>query len=136
MRILLIISLLTGGAAATAQTVAIRGYDAVAFFTSGQAVKGADSLAVEFAGQTWRFASASHRKLFQENPESYLPQFDGFCAYAAGNNYVYEADPEAWTIVDGKLYFNYSLDIRKMWTANRDSLIAAGHKNWPGLKKQ
>ncbi len=119
-----------------AQEVAIRGYDAVAFFSESKAVKGVDSVFYDYAGLRWYFVSTRHRDDFAAKPQQYIPQFDGYCAYAAGNNYLYEGDPEAWTIVDGKLYFNYSRKVRERWLADRDKLIEAGHRNWPSLKKE
>lgn len=119
-----------------AQDTAIRGYDPVAYFVQNKAVKGSDAITAVHENQKWFFTSEENRKMFLASPESYMPQFGGHCAYAAGNNYIYEADPEAWTIVDGRLYLNYSMKVREKWTANRDSLIKAGHKNWPELMKK
>lgn len=118
------------------QDVAIRGYDPVAYFVQNKAVKGLETITAIHEGRKWFFMSEENKKMFLVSPESYTPQFGGYCAYAAGNNYIYEADPEAWTIVDGRLYMNYSMKIREKWTANRDSLIKAGHKNWPELVKK
>lgn len=118
-----------------AQEKAIRGYDPVAYFTDGAAVSGQDSISLTLNGKKWCFSSTAHWEMFSKSPKAYAPQFGEYCAYAVGNNYLYEADPEAWTIVDDRLYLNYSAKIREMWTANRDSLIASGHRNWPGLEK-
>ena len=47
--------------------------------------------------------------------------------------YTASTVPEAWTIVDGKLYLNYSLGVRKRWQRDIPSRIAAADKNWPGV---
>ncbi len=117
-------------------TTEIQGYDAVAYFTQNKAIRGYDSIYSEVNGKRWLFFSEENRRKFMLSPEKFIPQFDGYCAYAAGNNYLYEANPQAFTIVDGKLYFNYSMEVKTMWMANRDSLILAGHKNWIELSKQ
>lgn len=120
---------------ASAQEKAISGFDPVVYFSEGRAARGVDSLWWEFKGQRWHFVSVQNRRAFVESPDAYRPQFDGYCAYAAGHNYVYEGDPEVWTMVDGRLYLNYSREIREAWLAARDSLIREGNKHWPGLVK-
>ena len=60
--------------------IAIQGYDPVAYFTDGQAVKGSDAFAYEWLGAIWHFASAEHRDLFAADPVRYAPQFGGYCA--------------------------------------------------------
>ena len=122
--------------AAHAQDMVIRGYDPVSYFSQNKAVKGADSISSIYSGVKWLFSSSENRKAFIDSPEKYIPQFNGHCAYAAANNYIYDADPEVWTIVEGKLYLNYSVEVRMMWAAQRDSMIAAARKNWPALIHQ
>jgi hypothetical protein len=82
---------------------------------------------------TWRFASAENRELFIKDPQKHAPQFGGYCAWAVGHGYTANIDPEAWRIVDGKLYLNYSKGVQKMWEQDRGRWIEAGHANWPGL---
>lgn len=118
------------------QKAGLRGYDPVAYFTVNDAVKGSDTITAEVSGKRWHFCSTENRERFLQAPELFLPQFDGYCAYAAGHNYIYGADPKVWTIVNGKLYLNYSAEVKSKWTAERDTLIAAGHRNWPALKSQ
>ena len=49
-------------------TVAIKGYDPVAYFTDGRAVKGSDQFAYEWLGATWEFANAEHKQTFAATP--------------------------------------------------------------------
>ena len=112
---------------------AIGGYDPVAYFTAGTAVEGKGDFSAEWKGATWRFASAANRDLFVAMPEKYAPKYGGYCAYAVSQNYTAKVDPTAWTIVEGKLYLNYSHDVRKTWAADRAAYIAAADKNWPGV---
>src|SRR6476660_5465726 len=60
--------------------VAIEGYDTVAYFTDGKAIKGSEKYTYDWLGTSWHFASDEHRKLFADNPISYAPQFGGLCA--------------------------------------------------------
>ncbi len=112
---------------------AIRGYDPVAYFTAGKPVKGSDQQTFEWNGETFRFASAEHLALFKAQPEKYAPQYGGYCAYAVSEGATASTQPKAWTIVDNKLYLNYSLNIRKLWSKNIPSRIAKADKNWPGV---
>jgi YHS domain-containing protein len=112
---------------------AIRGYDPVAYFESGQPQKGLKAFAHAWNGATWLFASEAHRAAFAAQPEKYAPQFGGYCAWAVSQGYTADIDPEAWRIVDGKLYLNYSPKIQKQWEEDTAGNIAKGEKNWPGL---
>src|SRR5215831_5327264 len=62
---------------------AIKGYDAVAFFTSSRPVKGADNLSYNWKGANWLFSSQKNLEAFRSNPEKYAPQYGGYCAYGA-----------------------------------------------------
>jgi YHS domain-containing protein len=57
---------------------AIKGYDAVAYFTEGKPVKGKAALSHEWNGARWQFSSEENMKLFAANPEKYAPQYGGY----------------------------------------------------------
>jgi YHS domain-containing protein len=116
--------------------VAIDGYDPVAYFTDGKPVEGSKQFEHDWQGATWRFASKEHRDAFAAAPEKYAPQYGGYCAYAVGNNYTAGIDPDAWSILGGKLYLNYSLAIRDKWLKDPQGYIAKADHNWPGLLKK
>src|SRR5947209_14275052 len=82
--------------------VAIRGYDPVAYFTEGKAIRGAASHEFEWLGATWRFSSEQHRDLFAASPASYAPQYGGLCSegVAADGEATVSIDPESWQIID------------------------------------
>ena len=110
---------------------AIRGYDAVAYFTENMPVKGSKEHLFEYKGAKWLFSSADNLNLFKSNPEKYAPQFGGYCAYAVSKNTTASIKPEYFSIVDDKLYLNYSKGVYKRWTADKEKFIAAAEKNWP-----
>ena len=115
--------------------VAIEGYDPVAYFTDGRATKGAEEFAYEWLGATWHFANAEHRELFTQQPVSYAPQYGGHCALGtAFGESTANIDPEAWSIVDGKLYLQYSKGGREEWERDRANRIAAADQKWPAVK--
>lgn len=113
---------------------AIRGYDVIAYFTENKPVKGKKEFSASHLGETWYFASAENLKTFQSSPEKYIPQFGGYCAYGMSRGYKAKTEPDAWTIVDGKLYLNYNVDVRKTWNEKQGELINKGNANWPTVK--
>lgn len=116
-----------------AQGVALHGHDAVAYFTDGNAVPGSAAYEFTWNGGRWRFASAANRDRFAQTPAQFAPQFGGYCAWAVSNNDTADIDPNAFAVVDGKLYVNYSTFVQARWRLSRDANIAKGHQNWPGL---
>jgi len=84
--------------------LAIKGYDAVAYFTDGKPVLGSPAIEYEWDEYRYRFSSAKHLEMFKANPVRYAPQFADFCAMALSKGEVEEADPRYWLIRDGKLY--------------------------------
>ena len=114
--------------------LSLRGYDAVAYFAVNNAVKGDAKYSYVWNGATWLFSSEENMNKFKADPEAYAPEFGGYCAYAVSEGYTADADPEAWKIVDGKLYLNYNRDVQKTWEKNEAERIVNGKKNWQQLK--
>ena len=112
---------------------AIRGYDPVAYHTEGKPVAGKRAHRVDWKGATWSFASAENKALFEGDPEKYAPRYGGYCAWAVSQGYTASIDPDAWSIVEGKLYLNYSLGVRDQWSQDIPGNIAKGNVNWPKL---
>jgi hypothetical protein len=115
---------------------AINGYDPVAYFTASKPVKGKEQFSFSWKDATWLFSSAEHRDLFQGGPEKYAPQFGGFCAYGVSDDHKSPTSPDAWTIVDGKLYLNYNMDVKRLWSKEQDMRIKLANEKWPAVKKE
>lgn len=118
----------------TKDGAAIRGYDPVAYFTDGRAIKGAPEFTAAHGGATFQFVSAANRDAFVANPARFTPEYGGFCAYGMAKGYKATTDPDAFTIVGGKLYLNYSLKVRSLWQADIPGYIAKADKHWPEVK--
>jgi len=118
----------------TGDGLALRGYDPVAYFTSGQAVQGDPRYSLVWNGAKWLFSSAEDLEKFKAGPENYAPQFGGYCSFAVSKGYTANGDPNAWKIVNGKLYLNYSQEVKQMWEQDQDERIKQGEKNWPEFK--
>ena len=111
--------------------LAIRGHDAVAYFKDGKAVKGSADLRAQHKGSTFLFSSAANRDAFAADPAKYAPQYGGYCAFGTAGGYKAATDPNAFTIVDGKLYLNYNAAVQKQWSANIPGFIGKADANWP-----
>jgi hypothetical protein len=86
-------------------------------------------------GATWRFSSVENRDQFIAAPERFAPQFGGYCAWALGHGYTAPSDPEAWEIIDGKLYLNYDRSVRAEWLKDARNWIQRGNHHWPSLHR-
>jgi YHS domain-containing protein len=115
---------------------AIEGYDPVAYFEEGRSAEGDSEHSFEWMGATWYFASAANRDLFAADPEKYAPQYGGYCAWAVANGYTAKIDPQAWAVVDDKLYLNYSLYVQKQWQQDVPGNITKADANWPGIRTE
>ena len=120
----------------TAENIAVRGFDTVAYFTEQTAVPGNSQYAFIWNGAKWYFSSADNMEKFKAAPETYAPQFGGFCSFAVSKGYTADADPQAWKVVDGKLYLNYNQKVKEMWEAEQEKRIKDGEKNWEEFKKK
>ena len=94
---------------------AIKGYDAVAYFTQKKAVKGSKQFAVSYKEAIWYFSSAENKEAFRVNPFKYAPQYGGYCAYGVANDNLVKVEPDQFTIYEGKLYLNYDAAVQKDW---------------------
>lgn len=115
--------------------LAIRGYDPVAYFTQSKPVRGSSAHSSTWNGATWRFASAENKAAFDANPSRYAPQYGGYCAWAVSRGYTASTDPDAWRVVNGKLYLNYNKSVRATWAKDIPGNIAKANRNWPNVLK-
>ena len=109
------------------------GYDAVAYFNENLPREGKPEFTAEYRGAKWQFVSAENRDAFQKEPEKYMPQYGGYCAWAVGHGYTADTDPETGKVVGGKLYLNYSKDVAVKWNQDTGKYISEGDRNWENL---
>jgi YHS domain-containing protein len=115
--------------------VAIKGYDPVAYFTDNKAVKGSEKYSYEWLGTPWHFANSKHQELFQSDPVKYAPQYGGYCAAeVVGGSVTVDIDPEAFKIIDGKLYLIYDKPDAAIFAADASESIPKASANWPKVK--
>jgi YHS domain-containing protein len=120
----------------THSTPGVNGYDPVAYFTEGKPVKGNGWNVAEHDGVTYMFVNKKNRKKFEADPETYLPQYGGYCAYGVAIGKKFEIDPEVWKIENGKLYLNLDAGIQKKWNEDIPGYIQKADANWPEIRER
>jgi enamine deaminase RidA (YjgF/YER057c/UK114 family) len=134
---LLFASVLAPSARSEEPKLSISGYDPVAYFTDGKPVPGKSEFEYLWQKLRWRFANGEHRELFVKDPDHYAPQYDGYCAMgvAAGEaGHKDTVDPEAWAIVDGKLYLTHRRQAMETWRQNPAEYIKKADADWAAVK--
>ncbi len=114
--------------------VAIHGFDPVAYYTTGEPTKGAASFAATYRGATWHFATAANRGAFLAKPESYAPQYGGYCAMGVAGGAKFDIDPTAWRIENGRLYLNKDPRTQRSWLRDVPGNIVKADEKWPAVK--
>jgi YHS domain-containing protein len=116
--------------------LALKGYDPVAYFTEKKPVQGKSEFTARHEGATYRFATAANRDAFVAAPEKYAPQYGGYCAYGMASGYKAPIEPDAWTVVDGKLYLNYNQSVRSRWSSDIPGYLRKADANWPVVRSK
>lgn len=114
---------------------ALNGYDPVAYFTENKPIEGKENFSLVWSDTKWLFSSQANLDAFKADPTRYTPQFGGFCAYGVSENHKSPTDPNAWTIVDDKLYLNYNKKVKELWSKDIPTRIKKANENWPLLNK-
>ena len=110
--------------------LALHGYDPVAYFTQGRPARGSDALVHVHEGAAYRFSSQAHLDRFKQDPELFLPQYGGFCAYGVSVGKKFDGDPRLWKIEDGKLYLNLNEEIYATFLEDIDGNVEKADRNW------
>jgi len=121
----------------TVDGTAIKGYDVVAYFKEGKAVKGSQDFSYTWKEAQWLFSSKEHLDLFISNPEKYEPQYGGYCSWGMKYGVRSKTDPvNGWTIYKDKLYLNYDKRYNERWTQDKDVYINKADKHWKRKVKE
>ncbi|MEM9313394.1 MAG: YHS domain-containing (seleno)protein [Pseudomonadota bacterium] len=60
--------------------LAVGGFDVLSYRETGGPVAGDPDITAEYDGQRYRFATATNRARFLEDPQRFVPAYNGFCA--------------------------------------------------------
>lgn len=119
-----------------ASNVAVSGYDVVSFFGGGKVLNGSPFISAEHQGATYYFATEESKARFIAAPDSFVPQFGGFCAYGVSINKLLPVDITTAQVRDGKLYFNLNPGVRVKFDEDFVGNVAKANANWPALKQK
>lgn len=116
------------------KNVAIQGYDPVAYFKQGKALKGRKEITATYEGVVYYFSMPGNKEYFLRNPSKFEPQYGGWCAFAMGDsNEKVSVNPETYKIINGKLYLFYNAffnNTLKIWNKNESGLMMKADSNW------
>lgn len=118
------------------QGLALQGYDPVGYFTDDKPIKGDPKFTATYKGGTYLFASAAHKKTFERNPTKYVPQFGGFCGYAASINKLAPIEVEYFQVLHGRLVLQHNEKAWKLWHQDVEGNLKKADANWPNLSQQ
>jgi YHS domain-containing protein len=113
---------------------AIQGYDPVAYFKADKPVKGIKEFSFVWNEATWHFSSKENLEAFKNSPETFAPQYGGYCAFGTSRGYKAPTKPEAWTIFNNKLYLNYNEEVVKTWAKKKEEFILKADENWKTIE--
>lgn len=119
---------------ASSTGLALQGYDPVAYFTQSEATKGDYKITSVYNDATYRFASEEHKAAFDADPEAYLPEYGGYCAFGTAMGFKFDGDPNYWKIVDDRLYLNLSKDIQVRWEGDIPGFVDQADTNWTEIE--
>ncbi|MEH6523167.1 YHS domain-containing (seleno)protein [Sulfitobacter sp.] len=121
---------------------AVSGYDVVAYFSLPQnpvgqkqtaPVEGNKSITAEHNGAKFAFSTEANRATFVANPDKYVPQYDGHCAYGVAKGGKVPGNPTLWRILDDKLYLNITKNVVGFWEEDIPGNLNLSTTNWPSL---
>lgn len=112
----------------------VHGVDTAALSTLGAVAPGDAALAVVHDGVTYYFASQITREQFQAEPQRYMPQYGGYCAYAVALGKKFDGDPRFADIVDGRLYLFVNAVAFEKYLADKDNTLRMAAEKWPDIQ--
>lgn len=124
---------LSTGTTLSGSGVALRGNDAVALATGLEVTPGDAAFTYEYDGAAFYFASEETMGQFAANPEQYLPQFGGYCAFGVAIGMKLDADPHFADIVDGRLYVFLNAEAFGRYLNDRAGTLASAEENWSAM---
>jgi YHS domain-containing protein len=108
----------------------LKGHDPVAYFTQEKHVLGNPAIKAEHDGVTYRFASEENKAAFVKEPAKYAPQYGGFCTNGIVYGIPWGGDPDAWKIIDGKLYIFGGESSRKYFLMDEARNLKLAMQYW------
>ncbi|MEM8488098.1 MAG: YHS domain-containing (seleno)protein [Bacteroidota bacterium] len=120
--------------------IALQGYSPVSYLDLGLAQRGVKDYKSTFEDVTYYFTSSAQKDAFDKNPERYLPQYGGYCAFGVYAGAKFRVDPNKFIVEDDKYFlflYNLELDAQQLWITENDHsrLVKKANENWEVLHK-
>lgn len=116
--------------------IAIHGYDPVAYFTEGKAVKGDSQYSTGYGGAVYHFRSSNDKLAFESAPIKYSPQYGGYCAMAMTMGKLEDADPNFFLVHEGKLLLQRNEKAHMMFMKDPAGNHKKADDQWKKLRGQ
>lgn len=120
--------------------IALQGYSPVSYLDMGIAQKGLKEYKSTHNGLSYYFTSKEQKKTFDANPNKYLPQYGGYCAFGVSVGAKFRTDPNKFVVKEGKYFlflYDLEVDAQQLWLAGDHSkLVSKANTNWAKLSKQ
>jgi YHS domain-containing protein len=117
-------------------SIALHGYDPVAYFTRNRAIKGSEGIIERLGGAEYHFASRGDRDEFLRDAPRYQPQFGGYCATSLAMGRLQDIDPELFVLYDGKLYLFNNLETQAVFLRDPRRIIYEAKQHYFDLASQ
>ena len=118
--------------------IALQGYSPVSYLDLGIAQRGVKEFKSEYKKVVYYFTSKDQKATFDKNPNKYMPQYGGFCAFGVYAGAKFRPDPNKFIVKDGQYFlylYNIELDAQQLWLGenNHSKLLGVANKNWEKL---
>ena len=113
--------------------VELDGYCPVAYLVMEKAVEGDAKYSSTYEGETYYLANADAKKMFDAEPEKYLPKYDGYCATAVAMDELMESDPQLFSVYDGATYLFSNQMAKESFDKDPQMTIKNANKNFESL---
>jgi len=117
------------------ESIALKGFDPVAYFLDGKPRKGDPGITSRYQGVVYEFANAANKAAFDKEPAKYVPEFNGYCAFGVTEGLKIDVDPHAYAINAGKLNVFFSEEARDAYQQDLSAKSKEAHEKWPEERK-
>lgn len=124
------------GIVSTGKPLAMRGFDAVSYFSDSLPRRGSAEHVIDHSGAAYYFATAANAETFCDNPARYIPAYGGFCTYGISLGKKFDGDPMIYRIINGRLYFSLNNKIAYYFNKSVERTIADADAIWPTIAEK
>ncbi len=118
--------------------VALNGFSPVSYLDLGLAQRGVRTHKSTYDDVIYYFTNEEQKAKFDKDPERYLPQFGGYCAFGIYVGAKFRTDPNKFLVKDDQYFLflnDLEVDAKQLWMAeDHESLATEAQRNWKKLR--